>query len=319
MYSKIKSIEYYLPKYTETLKTLKKDNPEWDVKKIYKATGVNKRFIAKEEDIIQMAEKSCKKLIKNNNIKDIDFLILVTQSQETGIPSSSCILHKKLDLNKNCMSFDINQGCSGFVYSLAVATSLIKNKIAKRGIIVCSEKYSKYIRKNDKTCRPIFSDGSASILIEGSKKDRINSFILGTNGAGHQNLMVPSKDIVLENNKIKKGNLYMNGSAVFLFTLSTVQKCFNEVLRKSKIRKDDIDYVIFHQASRLVLDNLVRKLDLKKAKVINNLGNVGNTVSASIPIALKTLMNKKKNFKNSTILLLGFGVGYSWGGCIVKC
>lgn len=319
MHSTIKSIEYYLPKNIETLKTLKKDNPNWDIDKIYKATGINKRFIAKKESIIEMAEKSCKKLIKNNNIKDIDFLILVTQSQETGIPSSSCILHKKLGLNNNCMSFDINQGCSGFVYSLAVATSLIRNKIAKKGIIICSEKYSKYIKKNDKSCKPIFSDGSASILVETSKKNCINSFVLGTNGNGHHNLMVPSKDISIKNYKIKKGNLYMDGSAVFLFTLSAVKKCFIEILKKSKLKKDNIDYIVFHQASKLVLENLVRKLDLDKKKVINNLDNVGNTVSASIPIALKTLINKNKIRKNSTVLLLGFGVGYSWGGCIVKC
>lgn len=317
MNCKIKSIEYYLPKNIETLKTLKKDNPSWNIKKIFKATGINKRFIAKE-NIIEMAEKSCKKLIRKSKIKKLDFLIVVTQSAETGVPSSACILHKKLKLNKDCASFDINQGCSGFIYSLSVVSSLIKNKIAKRGIIVCSEKYSRYIRKNDKTCRPIFSDGAASILVEQNSSKNIDNFVLGTDGEGYQNLIVPEKDIIIKNNKIRKNTLYMDGSSVFLFTLSTVEKCFFEILKKAKLKKDDIDYFVFHQASQLVLNNLIRKLNLNKNKVINTLSVTGNTVSASIPIALKIFQSKKKITKNSRLLLLGFGVGYSWGGCTLK-
>ena len=246
-------------------------------------------------------------------------MIVVTQSSETGVPSSACILHKKLKLNKDCASFDINQGCSGFIYSLSVVSSLIKNKIAKRGIIVCSEKYSRYIKKNDKTCRPIFSDGAASILVEQNSSKNIDNFVLGTDGGGYHNLIVPEKDIIIKNNKIRKNTLYMNGSSVFLFTLSTVEKCFYEILKKGNLKKNDIDYFIFHQASQLVLNNIIRKLNLDNKKVFNSLSYTGNTVSASIPMALKVLTTKNKIAKNSRVLLLGFGVGYSWGGCTIKC
>ena len=319
MNSKIEHIEYYLPKKYETLKDLKKDNPSWNIKKIYNTTGINKRFIASNENIVDMAEKSCQKLIKKNKIKNIDFLILVTQSSPSGIPTSANILHQKLKLDQKCLCFDINQGCSGFIYALAVAASLIKANICKSGIVVCSEKYSKYIGKNDSSCRPIFSDASSSVFVKKSKKSKIKGFVLGSDGNGYKNLIVPSKNMKIRNKILKKNKIYMDGSNVFLFTLNKVKECFNQILKKSKLEKNKVDYYIFHQASKFVLENLVRKIGIDKKKNIVNLDKVGNTVSASIPIALKMALQKKKVKKNSKVLLLGFGVGYSWGGCIIEC
>ena len=230
MNSKIEHIEYYLPKKYETLKDLKKDNPSWNIKKIYNTTGINKRFIASNENIVDMAEKSCQKLIKKNKIKNIDFLILVTQSSPSGIPTSANILHQKLKLDQKCLCFDINQGCSGFIYALAVAASLIKANICKSGIVVCSEKYSKYIGKNDSSCRPIFSDASSSVFVKKSKKSKIKGFVLGSDGNGYKNLIVPSKNMKIRNKILKKNKIYMDGSNVFLFTLNKVKECFNQIL-----------------------------------------------------------------------------------------
>jgi len=320
MHSKIKFIEYYLPKKIEKLKDLKIDNPSWDINRIYKTTGINKRYIAKKEDILDMAEKSCKKLIKKNKIRKIDFLILVTQSPLSGIPTNANILHHRLNLSQNCLAFDINQGCSGFIYALAVSSSLIKAGICNSGIIVCSEKYSQYIAKTDSSCRPIFSDGSSSTYIEKSKVSKIGNFVLGSDGSGYKNLIVPNRNMKLSKYKlIKKNKLYMDGSKVFLFTLTKVKECFDKIIKKSGIKKEEIDYYVFHQASKFVLENLKRKMNLKSSKIIINLNQIGNTVSASIPIALKMAQEKKKLKKKSKILLLGFGVGYSWGGCIVEC
>ena len=318
MYSKVKYIEYYLPKHIENIETLKKEIPGWNSLLSYNATGINKRYLAKKESVLDMAEISAKKLIKKNNIdkNKIDFLILVTQSPDSNIPATSNILHYKLVLNKNCLCFDLNQGCSGFIYALSVASALIESKIVKTGIIICSEKYSQYIRKNDKSCRPIFSDGASSVLITKSKNKDIDGFDLGSDGSGYENLIVPlsQKNIKLKNSKLVKNKIFMDGAKVFMFTLSTVKICFYNILKKSKISKKDIDYFVFHQASKKVIDNLIRKLNLDKNKVIKNYNLIGNTVSSSIPIALK-MANIKKNKK---IMLLGFGVGYSWGGCIIK-
>jgi 3-oxoacyl-[acyl-carrier-protein] synthase-3 len=322
MHSRVKYIEYYLPKKIENAKILKKEIPSWNFKQSYNATGINKRYIADRETVMDMALISAKKLIKKNKInkKKIDFLILVTQSPDSNIPATSNILHNKLSLKKSCLCFDLNQGCSGFIYGLSVASALIESKISKSGIIICSEKYSQYIQKNDKTCRPIFSDGASSALIVSSKNNDIVGFDLGSDGSGYENLIVPlpGKNIKFKNKKLLKNKIFMDGAKVFMFTLSTVKSCFLNILKKSKILKKDIDYFVFHQASKKVLDNLSRKLDLDKNKVIKNYNLIGNTVSASIPIALKMAKKRKILKKNSKIMILGFGVGYSWGGCIIK-
>ena len=111
----------------------------------------------------------------------------------------------------------------------------------------------------------------------------------------------------------------MDGSKVFLFTLKKVKECFDEVLNKSNLEKSKIDYFVFHQASKFIIDNIVRKLGIDQKKNIINFNQIGNTVSSSIPIALKMALKKKKIKKKSKVLLLGFGVGYSWGGCIIEC
>ena len=142
---------------------------------------------------------------------------------------------------------------------------------------------------------------------------------MGSDGNGYKNLIVPSKNLKIGNKTLKKNKIYMNGSNVFLFTLNKVKECFDQILVKSKLEKSKVDFFIFHQASKFVLENLVRKVGIDKKKNIINLNKVGNTVSASIPIALKMALQNKKVKKNSKVLLLGFGVGYSWGGCIIEC
>ena len=320
MHSQIKFIEYYLPKKIDNLSNLKNDNPTWDIKRIYRTTGIKKRHIEKKLNVIEMAEKSCKKLIQKNKIKKVDFLILVTQSPAGNIPTNANILHHKLNLSNDCIAFDVNQGCSGFIYGLAIASSLIEANLCEAGIVVCAENYTKYINKNDTSCRPIFSDGSASTYITKSKTEKISNFVLGSEGRGYKNLIVPHKDYIFDKlPKLKKNQLHMDGSKVYMFTLMKVKECFEKIISKSKIKKKDIDFFLFHQASKFVLENLQRKLMLDENKFIIDLKDVGNTVSASIPIALKRSMNNKKITKNSKILLLGFGVGYSWGGCLIKC
>ena len=145
---KIKSIEYSLPKKVEYLADLKKDNPDWDVKKIYSATGIKKRYVSDEkEDIISLSIKSAKKIFKNFSRKKIDFLIVVTQTSEYKLPSASCILQNQLKLRNDIKAFDINMGCSGFIYGLNIASNLIKNNEGKNGLIICTDVYTKFIKK----------------------------------------------------------------------------------------------------------------------------------------------------------------------------
>lgn len=315
MKTTIKKIEYYLPNVTENGQDLLNDNPDWSIEDIQSKTGIYQRHIATEEDMIEMARLATEKLFDNGVNRDvIDLLILVTQSPAYPLPTSACILHGKLNLKKSCMAFDVNLGCSGFVYALAMCSSLIESGIASSGLIVCSETYTKYIDSSDRTCRPLFSDGAAAVLIAKSSDDKIGPFELGTDGSGADYLIV--KPNVDEPSLPDK--LYMNGSQVFMFTMNRVPKCVDALLDSSAINLNDIDMFIFHQASKLVIENLIRRLELDEEKVFVNYKNVGNTVSASIPIALKDAAIQGRLKEGDTVMLIGFGVGLSWGATLVR-
>lgn len=293
---------------------MKSDNPDWLIDKIEEKTGIKQRFIASEESVVDMAEYAVKKLIKKNvDINEIDLIIFVTQTPAYPLPTSACVLHERLGLKQNCSAFDINLGCSGYVYALAQASSLIETGLAKTGLIICSEMYSKYIDKNDRICRPIFSDAAAVTLIESSHNYHgVGPFELGTCGAGFRYLIVD------KNENSNHGKLFMDGRKVFMFTMDTVPKCVRSLLLKAEMTLNDIDLFIFHQASKVVIDNIIRRLDIPKNKTFINYQNVGNTVSASVPIALKHAIDDGRIHDGSIIMLVGFGVGLSYGGCIVR-
>jgi len=307
--SKILAIEYYLPQKKENNETLKKFNPNLDVNKIKEKTGINNRYISGEkESVIDISVKCSNKIFKKFSKKKINFLILVTQTSPYRIPTTACILQDKLGLKKDLMAFDINLGCSGFIYALKIGSSLIETKQAKNGLIICADTYTKYISKNNLACRPIFSDASAAILLSESSTNKIGPFELGTDGSGADALELP----------MNTNEIVMKGAKVLTFATNIVPNNVNSLLKKIKIDKNKIDKFIFHQASKYILDNINRILSIKKEKIFENYSRVGNTISASIPIALKDANNKKKLKKNNLIILAGYGVGLSWGSALIK-
>ncbi|MES2330091.1 MAG: ketoacyl-ACP synthase III [Bacteroidota bacterium] len=323
MKAAISRIEYYLPLKTETAADLLHDNPDWRTEDIEKKTGIKKRYIsASTETAVDMAVKAAVKLFATEEEKNaIDCLILVTQSPDYVLPASACIVQEQLGLKKNCLGFDVNQGCSGFIVGLALAASLVESKTAGTVLLLCSETYTKYIDKHDRTSRPVFSDGASAILVTGSTEDNIGPFDFGTDGTGAANLIVKNSGARHEsenNDGNTAGHLFMNGSEVFMFTMDMVPKSVSALLSASGKSMGDIDLFIFHQASFLVLSNIQRRLQIPDNKIFNNIENIGNTVSATIPIALKQAADAGIAKKGHTIMLVGFGVGYSWGSCIIK-
>lgn len=313
----IVDIQYYLPDKKENLKSLKKINPDWKIDSIIKKTGINNRYISNlNETALDLAFKATNKISKDK-LKDIDNLIYVTQSPEYSLPTTACILQQKMKLNNKISCFDINQGCSGFVYALAVGSSMISSGISKKTLIVCSDTYTKYISKKDRTNRPIFSDGASTVLLKKSKNLFSNKFQFETYGESY-------KELIVENSGSRfsaaKGSqeLYMNGSNVLLFTLSKVPIFVEKFLKSNKISINDIDKFIFHQASEVVLESLRYKLGIPKEKMPTNYQVYGNTVSSTIPILIKDLFLQKKIKNNETALLVGFGVGLSIGIGLVK-
>lgn len=320
MKAEIKAIEYYLPPKIEDGQTLKEDNPDWPIEKIELKTGIKKRHIAAfDQTAVDMAALASNKLFDVAIQKDsIDFLILVTQSPDYVLPTSACIVAHRLGLKESCMSFDVNLGCSGFVYGLAIAGSLIEAKLVRHGLVICSETYTKYIDKGDRTCRPIFGDGASAVLLGPSDRDNIGPFELGTDGSGFKDLIVPASGTRVSAEETVKNRLFMDGVKVFMFTMDMVPKSITALLEKSKKTIADIDLFIFHQASRVVIDNIARRLEIPFEKVFVNYEQIGNTVSASIPIALKDAAQQDRLQKDDLLLLAGFGVGYSWGSCLIR-
>jgi 3-oxoacyl-[acyl-carrier-protein] synthase-3 len=323
----IGAVEYFLPEKRLTNEQISKENPEWSIDKISNKTGIFSRPIAKEEiTSADLAFSAAEKLFQNNNIdkNKIDFLLLCTQSPDYFLPTSACILQERLGLQKSIGALDYNLGCSGYVYGLALAKSLIISHIAHNVLLLTGETYSKFINVKDKSCRSLFSDGaSATLITDISGIAVIGDFCLGTDGKGAENLILRNgafRNRELngfnisdnEGNYIKNDNyLYMNGNEIFDFTTKNIPELVNETLKKNGNKSNEIDMFIFHQANKYMLNFIRKIMHIPEEKFYINLENTGNTVSATIPIALKQAMEDGSINKGFKVVITGFGVGYS--------
>ncbi len=312
MSGEITEINYHLPKNKISIQKLcKKYN--WPYKKIVSATGIKFKFSSSKKDTaLDLAILACKKI---KTKKDIDALIYVTQSPEYNLPTTACVLQDKLKLGKDILAFDINQGCSGFVYALFTSFSFLKQKGIRKVLIVCSDTYTKYVKAGDRSCETIFSDGASAVIVEKNPFKKY-TFKFGTDGSGSKNLIVKNSGSNFKLNRIPE--LFMDGKNVFLFTMNNIPKFVIDILNTNKCKINEIKYFVFHQASKTVIENLIRKLNLPKKKVFCNYEKFGNTVSSTIPIVLFDLVKNKKIKKGDKILLCGFGVGYSVAGGIIE-
>lgn len=329
----IKAISYYLPLEILTNNDIAILFPEWTAEKVATKLGIVERHIAgKNETATDMAIKSVNKLFAEHNIEksDIDFLLFCTQSPDYYLPSSSCIIQDKVGLKKSCGAFDFNLGCSGFIYGLAIAKGFINSGIAKNVLLITSETYTKHIHPKDKANRTIFGDAASSILISDNGSLAIDDFVFGTDGSGFEHLIVKngglrnrffSGDFSIDNdgNVSAPDNLFMNGPAIFEFTIREVPFLIDNILKKNNILQENIDLFIFHQANKFMLSHLQKSLKIEEEKFFMAMENVGNTVSSTIPIALYEAQMKRKYKKGDKILLAGFGVGLSWSGAILSC
>jgi 3-oxoacyl-[acyl-carrier-protein] synthase III len=335
MKAKIKAISYYLPEKTLTNEVLIEEFPEWSVEKIADKTGILQRRIANDNICSSdLGILSCQKLFEEHNVNpdEIDFLILCTQSPDYFLPTTACIMQDRLGIPKTAGAFDFNLGCSGYVYGLSIAKGLIETGAAKNVLLVMAETYSKFIHPKDKSVRTIFGDAAASTLISldnNEEKEPIGCFVFGTDGRGANNLIVKTggmrnriklnSTIIDEfGNEHDENSLYMNGSEIFIFTLGIVPKTLKSVLQKANLNQEDIDLFVFHQANKYMLTELRKKLKIPEDKFYIYLENCGNTVSATIPIALYHALQEGKIKKGCKVMIMGFGVGYSWAGALLQ-
>lgn len=328
----IKAISYYLPDKVVTNDELLKEFPEWSIDKVAAKVGVNSRHLASEKETAgDLAEKAAKKLFEEYNIdpQSIDFLLLCTQSPDYFLPSTSCILQNRLGLRTNIGAFDYNLGCSGCVYGLAIAKGLIAGGIAKNVLLLTAETYNKYLHPADKSNRSIFGDGAAACLVSTEGFAEIGEFVMGTDGSGAEHLIVKtgasrqksSTELSViddEGHTRYDDYIYMNGGAIFNFTLEAVPALMTQVLEKNELNKENIDYYVFHQANKFMLNTIRKVCVLPKDKFYVNLETTGNTVSSTVMIGLKDCIDSGTMKPGMNVMITGFGVGLSWAGTLLK-
>jgi len=328
----IKAISCYLPRKVLTNEDLLRDFPEWSIEKVASKIGIVERHIASDDETASdMAVSAAENLFAEYKIdrKSIDFVLFCTQSPDYFLPASSSTIQSRLGLSTDTGTIDFNQGCSGFIYGLALAKGLIMAGISRNILLLTSETYSKYIHPRDKSNRTIFGDAAAATLISGDGFAEIMGISLGTDGKGAENLIVKTggmrnrnmlKDLIFDEggNPVCSDNLFMNGTEILSFTLETVPVLVAKTLEVNNLKQNDIDLFVFHQANKYMLEFLRKKLEIDLVKFYYYLEKVGNTVSSTIPVALKAAMQQGEISPDTKVLIAGFGVGYSWGGTILR-
>lgn len=338
MKAKIEGIEYYLPERVLSNQDLAREFPGWSVEKIQGKTGIIKRHIAAEDECSSdLAVTAAQRLFAQTgrHPKEVDFVLLCTQSPDHFLPTTACIVQHRLGIPTTTGALDFNLGCSGFIYGLGMAQALILGGQARVVLLITAETYSKFIHPQDKSVRTLFGDAAAATLIEASPDDMESSrpavYVYGTDGSGAGNLIVPAggmrkprseetaQETSDENGNVRSlDHLFMNGAEIFTFTLKAIPECVQRTLTKGGKVLDDVDLFVFHQANQYMLEHLRMKLKVPKEKFYIYLHECGNTVSSTIPIALKQAASEGRLQSGQTVMLVGFGVGYSWGAVLLE-
>ena len=314
---------------------IREEFPDLKIKELTRLTGVFSRAIsATSETSVDMAVQASEQLFSQNKLdkSSIDFVIFCSAGGDYITPASACIIQDKLGLPQQCGAFDFNQGCTGYIYGLSLADSLIKAGNASNILLLTSETITKTIHLKDKANRSIFGDAATASLIRVSQSEsKMGKFIFGTDGSrfdqiiikhGRERFPLPQfaeADFLDEFGNVRNhANFYMNGSEVFNFSVAKAPELVNALLEQSNLVLEDIDLFVFHQANQIILETIGRKLKIPQEKIVIELENTGNTVSSTIPIALQKAIETRKCKRGDKILIAGFGVGFSWGGSIIN-
>ncbi len=336
----ITHIAHHLPERVLTNEQLAVEYGSWDGPKILAKTGISARHVAAPgECASDLGVAAARKLLDAARCpaREVDFLLFCTQSPDHLLPTTACLVQDRLGLGTRCGAIDVNQGCSGFVYGLALAKGLVEGGMAGKVLLINADTYTKYVNPRDRSTRTIFGDGAAATLIEpvgaGGEGggEPIGPFVFGTDGSGAPNLIVPSggqrhprtAESAVERED-ENGNwrsdddLFMNGAEIFAFTLRAVPSAVGQLLDRSGLGMKDVDHYVFHQANKFMLERLRQKLEIPPEKFAITMEATGNTVSASIPIALEREKARGRIRPGDRVMLMGFGVGYSWAATMIR-
>ena len=332
-YAALRAVSTHLPSTTLDDDELSADFPPAGVAKIAAKTGVHQRhLVAPGETASDLAVAAAERLFAAHGVDrdSVDHLILVTQSPDFAMPSTSCLVQDRLGLRTGTGAVDVGMGCSGYLHGLGLASGLIESGQADTVLLLTADTFSRYINPGDKQLRTIFGDGAAASLVTASSPSRaLRGFAYGTDGSGARHLIVPGGGladagaIAPEASAESRGlasngyDMHMNGAEVFTFTLRAVPEIVQESLRRAGSTLDDIDLVVLHQANAFMLETLRVKLGVPAEKFVVALSETGNTTSSSIPFALEAAVADGRAAPGTTALLVGFGVGLSWAAAVV--
>jgi 3-oxoacyl-[acyl-carrier-protein] synthase-3 len=332
----IKAIASFLPAGKLTNDQLAEEFGDWHASQILSKTGVAVRGVAgPDECASDLGIAAAKRLFSGGAYgpEEIDFLIFCTQSPDYFTPTTACVMQDRLGLRTDCGAIDINQGCSGYIYGLALAKSLVEAGTAGTVLLVTADTYTKFINRRDRSLLTLFGDGAAATLVGSvpAERELIGPFILGTDGRGANQIIVkagglrcpPTPETAVEKedssgNWRSEQNLFMDGADVFGFALKTVPAVMRQLLDKSGLNFDDVDFIVPHQANKFILERLRAKMKIPVEKFWIDMEQCGNTVSSTIPIALESALAQNRIKQGDRVALVGFGVGYSWGATLIE-
>jgi 3-oxoacyl-[acyl-carrier-protein] synthase-3 len=335
MNPRIRAIRYHLPEKVLDNAELSRAFPEWSIEKIAEKTGIDRRHIAAENECSSdLGVAAAKRLFAEDGVdpRSIDFVLFCSQSPDYFLPTTACLIQDRLGLRQDVGALDFNLGCSGFVFGLSLARGLIATGDARNVLLITAETYSKFIHPKDKSARTIFGDGAAATLIsaEESGAPGLGPFVFGTDGRGANHLIVPTggmreravgrqPDVTDADGNVRNhDSLFMDGTEIFSFTLQRVPPMVDALLTRAGLQISQVDQFVFHQANKYMLEAIRKKMKIPPERFFVSLTETGNTVSATIPIALAQARTQGRVGAGSTVVLVGFGVGYSWGACVAR-
>lgn len=315
---KITGMACAVPRNVDRIYEFVESFTEEEVEKFIKTTGVKeRRFVKDSQTNSDLCYEAAERIIAHKGYEkdSFDCLILVTQTPDYARPATSHILQYRLGFNTSCMVFDINLGCSGFVYGVNIAASLIKSGTAKRILLCCGEAHTCLSPVDNKASSMLFGDAGSAIIIEPGN-DTIHT-LLKADGEGYKAILTPGLNarvkIDINNFDYDMAKETMDGGAVFEFALLEVPRSFKEFFKTFGCTIDDFDYCIFHQANLFMLEHIRKKIKLPAEKMPVSMDRYGNTSSVSIPLTIVDLCEREHINKTIHFITSGFGVGLSWG------
>lgn len=284
-------------------------NDEW----ITTRTGISHRHHCKEETHTSLCISAAKKAMEEAGVSpdEIGVCIVSTMTADTIIPSAACLLQKELRFPEDTVCFDLNAACSGFVFGMHTMECLLNSSSRKYGLLIGGEVMSRILNWEDRGTCILFGDGAGAAVVECREEWPSIGAVLGVRG-DEEMLHVPGVECGV------RSFLSMQGTKVFKFAVDAVTDCIEKVLKKNQKTVDDVDFFIFHQANARIIDLVVKKYNIPTEKYYKNIHEYANTSAASIPLVLGELSEKELVKSGSTILMVGFGGGLTWGGALVE-